>query len=125
MKAVIELDVPEWQIGQDVTVIFKDTMVKHGVCKKRFKNNNPRYNPGFWNGINGGTHYGQYFDMEDVNRIKEMIAITSVLTEYGIRYILTKLKKNYRIAITRNDYYNMNEDAKEKILHINLHYDMI
>lgn len=33
MKAVIELDVPEWQIGQDVAVYFPDTMVKHCKCE--------------------------------------------------------------------------------------------
>lgn len=33
MKAVIYLDVPEWQIGQDVTVYFPDTMLKHGKCE--------------------------------------------------------------------------------------------
>ena len=33
MKAAIKLDVPEWQIGQPVTVFFKDTMEKHGVCE--------------------------------------------------------------------------------------------
>jgi hypothetical protein len=33
MKAVIELDVPEWQIGQDVSVYFPDTMLKHGKCE--------------------------------------------------------------------------------------------
>ena len=33
MKAVIELYVPEWQIGQDVSVYFPDTMVKHGKCE--------------------------------------------------------------------------------------------
>lgn len=33
MKAIIELDVPEWQIGQLVTVYFKDTMIKQGVCE--------------------------------------------------------------------------------------------
>lgn len=33
MKAVIYLDVPEWQIGQDVSVYFPDTMVKHGKCE--------------------------------------------------------------------------------------------
>lgn len=32
MKAVIRLDVPEWQIGQEVHVIFRDTMEKHGIC---------------------------------------------------------------------------------------------
>ena len=121
MKAVIELDVPDWQIGQDVTVIFRDTMVKHGVCKKRVQNQ--RYNPGFWNGLNGGTHYGQYFYMEDENRIKEMVAIASVLREYGIRYDLTKLKRNYRISITSRDYCHMDEDAKAMILDINMKGD--
>ena len=33
MKAVIRLDVPDWQIGQPVTVYFKDTMQKNGVCE--------------------------------------------------------------------------------------------
>lgn len=33
MKAIIKLDVPEWQIGQDVTVHFPDTMVKHEKCE--------------------------------------------------------------------------------------------
>lgn len=31
--AVIYLDVPEWQIGQDVTVYFPDTMQKKGTCE--------------------------------------------------------------------------------------------
>ena len=31
VKAVIYIDVPEWQIGEDVTVYFPDTMMK--VCK--------------------------------------------------------------------------------------------
>lgn len=34
MKAVIRLDVPDWQIGQPVSVFFKDTMVKKAVCEK-------------------------------------------------------------------------------------------
>ena len=33
MNAVIYLDVPDWQIGQDVTVYFPDTMVKRGKCE--------------------------------------------------------------------------------------------
>ena len=32
MKVIIELDVPEWQIGQQVEVFFPDTMMKKGVC---------------------------------------------------------------------------------------------
>ena len=34
MRAAIRLDVPDWQIGQPVTVYFKDTMMKHGICER-------------------------------------------------------------------------------------------
>lgn len=37
MKAVIKLDVPDWQIGQEVTVHFPDTMCKTGVCEAEVK----------------------------------------------------------------------------------------
>lgn len=33
MKAVIEVDVPAYQIGQEVSVYFKDTMCIKGVCQ--------------------------------------------------------------------------------------------
>lgn len=33
MEAIIRLDVPDWQIGQPVTVYFKDTMMKHSICE--------------------------------------------------------------------------------------------
>ena len=33
MKAVIKLDVPDFQIGQPVVVYFKDTMRKEGICE--------------------------------------------------------------------------------------------
>ena len=33
MKAIIQLDVPDWQIGQNVTVHFPDTMMKHAKCE--------------------------------------------------------------------------------------------
>ena len=33
MKAVVYLDVPEWQIGQEVSVYFPDSMMKRSVCK--------------------------------------------------------------------------------------------
>lgn len=34
MKAVVKLDVPDWQIGQEVSVFFPDSMVAHGVAEK-------------------------------------------------------------------------------------------
>lgn len=33
VKGIIRLEVPDWQIGQPVTVYFKDTMMKKGVCE--------------------------------------------------------------------------------------------
>ena len=33
MKAIIKLDVPEWQIGKEVIVHFPDTMVKFEKCE--------------------------------------------------------------------------------------------
>lgn len=33
MKAIIEIDVPKWQIGEEVTIHFPDTMCIRGVVK--------------------------------------------------------------------------------------------
>ena len=33
MKAIIRIDVPEFQIGQEVSVYFKDTMMVNGICE--------------------------------------------------------------------------------------------
>ena len=33
MKAIIRIDVPEYQIGQEVSCYFKDTMNVYGVCE--------------------------------------------------------------------------------------------
>ena len=46
MNAVIYLDVPDWQIGQNVTVYFPDTMVKHCKCEllKEHEAVEPKYN---------------------------------------------------------------------------------
>lgn len=33
MKAIIRLNVPEWQIGQKVKVCFPDTMCLKGTCE--------------------------------------------------------------------------------------------
>ena len=92
---------------------------------KRYHCQNKRYNPGFWNGLHGGTYYGQYFDMEDENRVREMTEIASVLTEHGIRYQLSKLKRQYRIMITENDYLQMDEIVRETILDINIHHNKL
>lgn len=33
MKAIIRLDVPDWQIGKEVKVYFPDTMCVTGICE--------------------------------------------------------------------------------------------
>lgn len=92
---------------------------------KRYHCKNERYNPGYWNGLNGGRYYGQYFDMEDENRIREMTEIASVLSEHGIKYYLSKLKRQYRLMISNYDYFRMDEIVKETILDINIHHSKI
>ena len=37
MKVIIKLDVPDWQIGQEVSVYFPDTMWKKGICEAEHK----------------------------------------------------------------------------------------
>jgi hypothetical protein len=34
MKAIIEVDVPDFQIGQEVSIYFKDTMMIKGVVQE-------------------------------------------------------------------------------------------
>lgn len=34
VKAMIKIEVPDWQIGSPVSLHFKDTMSIHGVCEK-------------------------------------------------------------------------------------------
>ena len=34
MKAIIEVDVPDYQIGQEVSIYFKDTMMIKGVVQE-------------------------------------------------------------------------------------------
>ena len=84
-----------------------------------------RYQPGYWNGLNGGTHYGQYFDMDDVDRVREMVAVATLLNAYKVKYDLSKLKRRYRIMISAKDYYNMNETLKDRILKINIQHEIL
>ena len=103
----------------------KDVKVEVLCDGKRYHCDSSRYRPGHWNGLQGGEYYGQYFDMEDVNRVREMAEVASALTEYGIRYELSKLKRQYRITIRKKDYYNMDESLKERILGINCFHDRL
>ena len=33
MKAIIRLDVPDWQIGEKVSIYFPDSMVSNSICE--------------------------------------------------------------------------------------------
>lgn len=52
MNAVIKLDVPDWEIGQPVTVYFKDAMHKKGICEQIVEYDPQRNDP-----VNHPTHY--------------------------------------------------------------------
>ena len=34
VDAIIKVKVPEWQIGEEVSIYFKDTMYIKGICEK-------------------------------------------------------------------------------------------
>ena len=82
----------------------------------------PRYMCGHWNGLHGGEYFGQYFDMDDVNRVEAMMEIASVLRDNGINYVLSKLKKQYRLMISHKDYKNMGDAVKNRINSINFNH---
>lgn len=81
---------------------------------------NTRYEPGYWNGLCGGQYYGQYFEMDDIDRVMAMTEIASLLKSYGIKYYLSKFKRQYRITISERDYRNMGETLKEQIHYLNV-----
>ena len=37
VDAIIKVKVPEWQIGEEVKIYFKDTMYISGICEKEDK----------------------------------------------------------------------------------------
>lgn len=39
VDAIIRIRVPEWQIGEEVKIYFKDTMYISGICEKEDKEN--------------------------------------------------------------------------------------
>lgn len=86
---------------------------------KKWDCTNIRYAPWNWNGINGGTHYCKYFDMDDIKRVRTMTEVATLLTEYGIKYYISRFKKNFRLAISKDDYFNMDCTLKERISELN------
>lgn len=57
MKAVIKLDVPEYQVGEDVSIYFKDAMCTKSKCE--------RYKVGHWQKIIDGPIY--YYACSECN----------------------------------------------------------
>lgn len=55
MKAIIKVDVPEFQIGQEVTVYYRDTMCIKGVCEKEEERKKGR-----WEFVSYGDGIGNY-----------------------------------------------------------------
>lgn len=66
MKAIIKLDVPEWQIGQEVRIYFPDTMVKYAKCEA--VNKNPKQEK-LLPCICGGKRRERWYGMKDENSI--------------------------------------------------------
>ena len=81
---------------------------------------NTRYEPGYWNGLCGGQYYGQYFEMDDIDRVRAMTEIAALLKSYGVKYYLSKFKRQYRITISERDFRNMGETLKAQIHYLNV-----
>jgi len=39
VKAIIKVDVPEWQIGEEAQIFFPDSMCAKGICELATKDN--------------------------------------------------------------------------------------
>ena len=63
MKAIIKVDVPEFQIGQEVTIYYRDTMCIKGVCEKEEERKTGKWiRDGSWSeGCGMGETYGYYY----------------------------------------------------------------
>ena len=79
-----------------------------------------RYRPGYWNGLNGGVYYGQYFNKDSDDRVAAMMEVTSALKAHGIFYTVTRWKKYYRVTIGAYSYKTMSERLKNRLLDINI-----
>jgi hypothetical protein len=107
---IMNIDIPD--NAREIKVVLCDGKP---VYKK-----NERYEPGYWNGLCGGQYYGQYFEMDDIDRVRAMTEIASLLKSYGVKYYLSKFKRQYRITISERDYRNMGETLKAQIHYLNV-----
>lgn len=106
----LNIDIPD--NAREIKVILCDN--------KPVYTKNTRYEPGYWNGLCGGQYYGQYFEMDDIDRVRAMTEIASLLKSYGVKYYLSKFKRQYRITISERDYRNMGETLKAQIHYLNV-----
>lgn len=80
MKAVIKLDVPKWQIDQEVNVCFPDSMTKRAVCQKAVKGNFD----GPVDSLEEAVTYAEYFDEKNIKlNLEDAIQILEII--YGAR----------------------------------------
>ena len=97
-----------------------------GKHAKKRRNRSPyqsnRYIPGFWNGLNGGTHRAQYFRSGSANRMCAMFEIANILHEYGVRFTITIFKDYYRVMVKDKELCSIPREAKDKIMEINVRY---
>lgn len=78
-KAIIELEVPEWQIGEEVSVYFPDTMRAKGKCKR--KKTYSHIARGLQLIEDNLTQFDELFDKSACNGVGEFIDVHEVLVE--------------------------------------------
>lgn len=78
-KAIIELEVPWWQIGEEVSVHFPDTMWAKGKCKRR--KTYSHIAKGLQTIEDNLTQFDEVFDKSANNGFGEWIDVHEVLME--------------------------------------------
>ena len=78
-----------------------------------------RYYPGYWNGLQGGMNFAQYFNINSEDRVSAMMEVASALKSHGIKYTITRWKDYCRVMIAKNDYLSLSDRLKGRIARIN------
>lgn len=84
MKAIVRLDVPEFQTGQEVSVYFKDTMCKRGVIE-----------------VDGRPKQHKYKETCELADTLAQIANNGMSANNGIEVILIDIAKSLAIIADR------------------------
>ena len=98
MKAVIEVDVPKYQIGQEVSVYFKDTMCVKSVCKKK-QTRKKKTSSGDSNAKESRCNNSIVEELEEIKKeLQEHINVFG--TEFGCE--LTQVQQMNNCAVQRD-----------------------